>query len=331
MWVSPSLLFLLLLADYSNYANGCSEKRTALSQRRWLFINKVHHAAPVTEGNVTATNVAGRDVHTGIDSKDALNTLVETSAKLGRSEKENEQLMQTIKQLEERLVKPSIQTSAVSEQSTPTPSAEAKELAKLITEDDWLYAQALKAIAGGNAKKADELLNGAQQFLSHVKRKKDEAQAKIYMARIQNTCYSSRPQHALQYCDKLKLLAGNDSLILNEMARVYYENAEYKKAGPLMERALKIDEKSLGPEHPNVAMRLNNLAQLYQDTNRLKEAEPLMERTLVIWLQFTRRTDHRYPHWEAAIKNYTRLLTQMGHSKAEVAGRLKRLAPEMFK
>ena len=49
-----------------------------------------------------------------------------------------------------------------------------------------------------------------------------------------------------------------------------------------MRRALAIDETSLGPDHPNVAIRLNNLAQLLQDTNRLAEAEPLMRRALAI-------------------------------------------------
>ena len=49
-----------------------------------------------------------------------------------------------------------------------------------------------------------------------------------------------------------------------------------------MRRALAIDEKSLGPEHPNVAIRLNNLAALLQATNRLAEAEPLMRRALAI-------------------------------------------------
>ena len=49
-----------------------------------------------------------------------------------------------------------------------------------------------------------------------------------------------------------------------------------------MRRALEIDEKSYGPEHPDVARDLNNLAQLLQVTNRLGEAEPLMRRALEI-------------------------------------------------
>ena len=49
-----------------------------------------------------------------------------------------------------------------------------------------------------------------------------------------------------------------------------------------MRRALGIDEKSYGPEHPDVARDLNNLAQLLKATNRLGEAEALMRRALGI-------------------------------------------------
>ena len=63
-----------------------------------------------------------------------------------------------------------------------------------------------------------------------------------------------------------------------------------------MRRALAIDEKSYGPEHPNVARDLNNLALLLQATNRLGEAEPLMKRALVILFKFTHETGHPHPH-----------------------------------
>ena len=43
-----------------------------------------------------------------------------------------------------------------------------------------------------------------------------------------------------------------------------------------------INEKSYGPDHPDVANRLNNLAGLLQNTNRLSEAEPLYRRALAI-------------------------------------------------
>ena len=54
------------------------------------------------------------------------------------------------------------------------------------------------------------------------------------------------------------------------------------EAEPLFRRALAIDERRYGPDHPNVATDLNNLAQLLQATNRLAEAEPLIRRALAI-------------------------------------------------
>ena len=37
-----------------------------------------------------------------------------------------------------------------------------------------------------------------------------------------------------------------------------------------MRRALAIDERSFGPEHPNVARDLNNLGAVLQESNRLR-------------------------------------------------------------
>jgi hypothetical protein len=46
-------------------------------------------------------------------------------------------------------------------------------------------------------------------------------------------------------------------------------------ARPLYERALVIREKTLGPEHPEVARDLNNLAVLLKDQGDLAGARPL--------------------------------------------------------
>ncbi len=73
-----------------------------------------------------------------------------------------------------------------------------------------------------------------------------------------------------------------DAVLLSWLGISLDEMAEWDEAEPLMRRALAIDEASLGPEHPSVAIRLNNLAQLLKATNRLAEAEPLMRRALAI-------------------------------------------------
>ena len=47
-------------------------------------------------------------------------------------------------------------------------------------------------------------------------------------------------------------------------------------------RSLAIREKTLGPDHPDVASALNNLASLYHKQGRYAEAEPLYKRSLAI-------------------------------------------------
>jgi len=70
--------------------------------------------------------------------------------------------------------------------------------------------------------------------------------------------------------------------LMNGLGLYLNTRARFGEAEPLMRRALAIDEKSLGKDHPNVATDLNNLALLLADTNRLAEAEPLMRRALEI-------------------------------------------------
>jgi len=72
------------------------------------------------------------------------------------------------------------------------------------------------------------------------------------------------------------------SRLMNELGLYLKTRARFAEAEPMYRRALAIDEKSFGKDHPNVAIRLNNLAQLFQDTDRLAEAEPLMRRALAI-------------------------------------------------
>ena len=57
----------------------------------------------------------------------------------------------------------------------------------------------------------------------------------------------------------------------------------YGKAEPLYQRALAIDEKALGPAHPDTAGNLDNLAQLYTTMGAYGKAEPLMQRALAIY------------------------------------------------
>jgi tetratricopeptide (TPR) repeat protein len=79
----------------------------------------------------------------------------------------------------------------------------------------------------------------------------------------------------------------------------------FAEAEPLMRRALAIDEKAYGPDHPNVALRLYNLATLLQNTKRLEEAEPLFRRALAIWEQSLGKN---HPNVGSCLTNLAQLL-----------------------
>jgi tetratricopeptide (TPR) repeat protein len=69
---------------------------------------------------------------------------------------------------------------------------------------------------------------------------------------------------------------------LNKKVVELYREGKFAEAVPLAQQALAIDEKALGPDHPDVATDLNNLAELYRNQGRYAEAEPLLKRALAI-------------------------------------------------
>ncbi len=56
----------------------------------------------------------------------------------------------------------------------------------------------------------------------------------------------------------------------------------YAEAEPLFQRAPAIDEKALGPEHPDVATSLENYAALLRQTARADQAERMEARAKAI-------------------------------------------------
>ncbi|MGO9423438.1 tetratricopeptide repeat protein, partial [Roseiarcus sp.] len=83
------------------------------------------------------------------------------------------------------------------------------------------------------------------------------------------------------------------------------------EAEPLYRRALKIDEASYGPDHPDVARDLNNLALLLHSTNRPNEAELLYRRALAI---FEKSLGADHPNTVTARENLAALLAQLGRT-----------------
>ena len=77
--------------------------------------------------------------------------------------------------------------------------------------------------------------------------------------------------------DDLRLAAA-----LNDLGVFYYRSNRDAEAEPLHKRALEIQEKMLGPAHPDVVKTLFNLAALCYARNRYGESEALLKRALEI-------------------------------------------------
>src|SRR6516225_6057559 len=73
-----------------------------------------------------------------------------------------------------------------------------------------------------------------------------------------------------------------EAATLNQQAVKLYNERRYSEAMPLAQRALAIQEKALGPNHPSVANLLNNLAFISVNQGRYADAEPLYKRSLAI-------------------------------------------------
>ena len=107
---------------------------------------------------------------------------------------------------------------------------------------------------------------------------------------------------------------------------------DYAKAEPLYQRALAIREKSLGPEHPDVAVSFNNLAILYSGLGDYAKAESLHQRALAI---HEKSLGPEHPDVATALNNLAILYIYLGdYAKAEplqqraLAIREKSLGPE---
>ena len=77
-------------------------------------------------------------------------------------------------------------------------------------------------------------------------------------------------------------VAGGEWDKLIQEANQLYRAGNYPGAVEVAKKALEVAEKSLGPDHPDVATSLNNLAELYRTQGQYAQAEPLYKRSLAI-------------------------------------------------
>ena len=87
---------------------------------------------------------------------------------------------------------------------------------------------------------------------------------------------------AVKHAEKLQVGTKSAARLLNQLGMYSHGRAELDQAKDYYERALAIDEKVYGPEHPAVATNANNIGQILKDQGDLKGALQWVKRALAI-------------------------------------------------
>lgn len=104
---------------------------------------------------------------------------------------------------------------------------------------------------------------------------------------------SAHAFYATQHAEKLEILPQETANLLNSLGRYLNNKMELDSARSVLERALAIDEKALGPEHTRVAIDVNNLGSVLQALGDLEGAKRCCERALTI---FEKRLGKDHPN-----------------------------------
>jgi tetratricopeptide (TPR) repeat protein len=91
-----------------------------------------------------------------------------------------------------------------------------------------------------------------------------------------------RYREAVEKFQEANALRNDDAIIINYLGTALLDAGRYTEAEPLLTRALAINEKALGADHPDTVRCLNNLVSLHYSQGKFAEAEPLIKRVLAI-------------------------------------------------
>ena len=165
-------------------------------------------------------------------------------------------------------------------------ATKAKELGFSVEElesaiDAWsksvkdLYQKGLAALYAGRYEEATRYISDS---IASSKVDVIDRQVPLARAEYEQGRYTAA-ESALQ---KVLAVHDDDPVVLNNLALALDAQAKYNEAEPLYKRALAINEKALGPNHPSVAVVLSNLGDLQRKEARYSEAELLYKRALAI-------------------------------------------------
>ena len=196
-----------------------------------------------------------------------------------------------------------------------------------------LKEKAKEYLKSGDFEQAESFLNKAMvQDLEAARRMEEIAEARMISAAASMSEIGELKEIQLDYKEAASYYRqasesvpkGNDLILaeyLGKWGMASYESGAYSAAEEPLTRSLMINEKVLGPDHPDVAQSLNNLAGLYNTQGKYSEAEPLYKRSLAI-LEKVLGPDH--PDVAVVCKNMAELYRKIG--KKEEADKLEERA-----
>ncbi len=121
---------------------------------------------------------------------------------------------------------------------------------------------------------------------------------------------------AAQYYHQAAELQPTNLAYLSAAGIFAYSLWQYHEAEKLLKSTLNIQERLLGPEHPELAKTLNNLGALYHSQGRFKQAEALYSWALEI---YEPRFSPKHPDVLTLLENYTALLNERGRPDEAVS------------
>jgi serine/threonine protein kinase/tetratricopeptide (TPR) repeat protein len=116
-------------------------------------------------------------------------------------------------------------------------------------------------------------------------------------------------KHALEILETNRAPQTDVSAVLDDLAQIYALEQQWSLAKQTYERALEVDRRFLGDDHPRVAIHLQNLAIIAQNMGDLRQAE-------ILYQDVIRREEHiygdRHPETVISKGNYALLLQREG-------------------
>ena len=118
--------------------------------------------------------------------------------------------------------------------------------------------------------------------------------------------------------------ANLDAGMVNRKGEELDRQGNFELAVRAAQKAIEVAERSVGPDHPYVAISLNDLALIYSNEGEYAKAEPLYNRSLAIWVK-TLGPDH--PYVANCLSKLSALYHAMGENKkaSEVDSEIERI------